>query len=180
MSETSAGETGEREASGTWFGPEPITDEQIATLRRDLEHPLSLNWGSFAPFVVRKLLAEVERLNTVLDANRVVRNAAESSSRTYRGAMELLKTQRTQLRAERDAAILRAETAERALAEMRERIAEEISEVAERYKRRAEDADRSDPAGRLVLVVKGEACASVAEWIREERHDIPDCEATDG
>jgi len=47
-------------------------------------------------------LAEVKRLNTVLDANRVVRNAAESSSRTYKSVVDMLKIQRTELRDEID------------------------------------------------------------------------------
>ena len=48
------------------------------------------------------LLAEIDRLNTVLDANRVVRNAAESSSRTYKSVVDMLKIQRTELRDEID------------------------------------------------------------------------------
>jgi hypothetical protein len=47
-----------------------------------------------------ELLAEIDRLNTALDANRVVRNAAESSSRIYKGVVDRLKAQRTELRAE--------------------------------------------------------------------------------
>jgi len=49
-----------------------------------------------------EVLAEIDRLNTVLDANRVVRNAAESSSRTYKSVVDMLKIQRTELRDEID------------------------------------------------------------------------------
>lgn len=51
---------------------------------------------------VPRLVAEIERLNTVLDANRVVRNAAESSSRVYKAVVDRLKAERTGLRAEID------------------------------------------------------------------------------
>lgn len=138
-------EEGAPEPADSWYDDAPITDEQIEAVRRDLDTPVAQRGAAFAPFVVRKLLAEIDRLNTVLDANRVVRNAAESSSRTYKGAMELLKTQRTQLRSELADArgaieilrsggkeqCIRAETAEaerdaarRELAEVREQIGE--------------------------------------------------------
>jgi uncharacterized small protein (DUF1192 family) len=90
----------ERESS--WYDDAPITDEQIESVRRDLGLPVAERGAAFAPFVVRKLLAEVDRLNTVLDANRVVRNAAESSSRTYKSVVDMLKIQRTELRDEID------------------------------------------------------------------------------
>lgn len=129
-------EEGAPESADSWYDDAPITDEQIEAVRRDLDTPVAQRGAAFAPFVVRKLLAEIDRLNTVLDANRVVRNAAESSSRTLKGVVELLKTQRTQLRAELDKcaalnlnlvnenaeATTRADAAERELAEVRERM----------------------------------------------------------
>jgi hypothetical protein len=90
------------ERMSSWYDDAPITDEQIETVRRDLTTPPAERGAAFAPFVVRKLLGEIDRLNTVLDANRVVRNAAESSSRVYKAVVDRLKVERTRLRADRD------------------------------------------------------------------------------
>jgi hypothetical protein len=90
------------ERTSSWYDDAPITDQQIETVRHDLTTPPAERGAAFAPFVVRKLLGEIDRLNAVLDANRVVRNAAESSGRVYKAVVDRLKVERTQLRDERD------------------------------------------------------------------------------
>jgi septal ring factor EnvC (AmiA/AmiB activator) len=92
------------ELASDWHDDASITDEQIEAVRVGLGNgsdgvPV---YYQFSRAVVRKMLAEIDRLNTVLDANRVVRNAAESSSRTYKAVVDRLKAERTELRAEID------------------------------------------------------------------------------
>jgi hypothetical protein len=89
---------------------DPLTDERLAEIKayhaaylRDVE---CFGLGGLArgaetrQGAIGELLAEVDRLNTVLDANRVVRNAAESSYRTCKAVVDRLKAERTLLRAE--------------------------------------------------------------------------------
>lgn len=78
---------------------EPMSDERLAEIRQIAANSRAVVARRLTA-ALNELLAEVDRLNVVLDANRVVRNAAESSSRTCKGVVELLKAERTQLRAE--------------------------------------------------------------------------------
>ena len=75
-----------------------MSDEALAEIK---EHNGEYGLGD-AIEIISELLAEIDRLKEVLDANRVVRNAAESSSRTYRAVVDMLKIQRTELRDEID------------------------------------------------------------------------------
>ena len=60
-----AGEGMSEERTPSWYDDAPITDEQLDSVRRDLTLPVAERGAAFAPFVVRKLLAEVERLRGV-------------------------------------------------------------------------------------------------------------------
>lgn len=85
------------EPADSWCDDAPITDEQIEAVRRDLDTPVAQRGAAFAPFVVRKLLAEVDRLREQLQSATV------------------LPERWREVLAERDAA-------KRELEEMRERI----------------------------------------------------------
>lgn len=80
---------------------ESISDERLAEIRQIAADSRAVV-ARHLTAALGELLAEVDRLNTVLDANRIVRNAAESSSRTYKAVTERLKAERTRLRAELD------------------------------------------------------------------------------
>jgi len=63
-----AGEGMSKERTPSWYDDAPITDEQLDSVRRDLTLPVAERGAAFAPFVVRKLLAEVERLRNLEDS----------------------------------------------------------------------------------------------------------------
>lgn len=116
--ETSAGEAGGREA---------LSDERLAELKRLANEVCTCGSSDcdegtqfgLTPSQANELLAEVERLNEVLHANTVIRNAAESTGRVYKSLAGRLREERDQARTERKAAATRAETAERELAGLR-------------------------------------------------------------
>jgi hypothetical protein len=176
--ESAADETGADEA-GDWYDDAPITDEQIEAVRTGLGTEGRVYY-QFSRAVVRKLLAEIDRLNVVLDANRVVRNAAESSSRTYKGAMELLKTQRTQLRNELAAANERAEKAEvevgrlvnlnRDLARSTMRHMEKIGNERDEARARLAGLGEAETEQRIIGV-SGVAHYAPTEWDLAHRHE---------
>lgn len=80
---------------------EAMSEERLTEIRA-YNDEYGVGGATDADSIVTDLLDEVQRLNTVLDANRVVRNAAESSSRTYKAVVDRLKAERTRLRAELD------------------------------------------------------------------------------
>jgi hypothetical protein len=57
------------ERASSWYDDAPITDEQIESVRRDLGLPVAERGAAFAPFVVRKMLAEIDRLRANAEAD---------------------------------------------------------------------------------------------------------------
>lgn len=99
----------EREAS-SWYDDAPITDEQLDVIRRDLAGSMP-HAAQYSRTAMRKVMAEVERLRSLQDS--------------YIVALDQVSIGDVQrLAADCDAATERAETAERALADLRERIGE--------------------------------------------------------
>ena len=114
---------------------EPISPERLAQIREECG-PGSVYFSGAAGdglvVMANELLDEIDRLTEVLEASRVVRNAAESSCRVYKAVVDRLKADRTRLRAELDRcaglnrdlvkenvdATTRADTAVRELAEL--------------------------------------------------------------
>lgn len=71
-----AGEERRRPASeiDSWWSDAPITDRQLGVIRGDLDNEWAPEGPRFLPQVVRKLLAEVERLRGELAEERADRN----------------------------------------------------------------------------------------------------------
>lgn len=168
--ETSADGTGGREA---------LSDERLAELKRLANEVCTCGSSDcdegtqfgLTPSQANELLAEVERLNEVLHASTVIRNAAESTSRLHKSLVSALREDRNKAREEWAAAAQRAETVERALAEMRERIALGLERDSNRLDQDAECyADERSP----LLRAQAEALWDAARDVRSGEKEVAD------
>jgi hypothetical protein len=79
---TTVTEARSEEGASSWYDDAPITDEQIESVRRDLGLPVAERGAAFAPFVVRKLLAEIDRLRAAWEKREAYVELLERSNAT--------------------------------------------------------------------------------------------------